>query len=546
MDNKTIARSFNMLGKLMDLHGENPFKIRSYYSAYNILRKQEKALIDMDTEEIQSINGLGKAISGKIEELKTKGYMDTLERFKQMTPPGIIEMLTVRGFGPKKVSAVWNQLGITNIGELLQACNENRLVALKGFGLKTQETLKGKLKYFQSSQGFFHYADAIPAIKKIEIFLNENLNGNAVIVGDVTQENQVIKGINVLVIEEFEDQVVAFVEEHKEEEKSESNVDGIDVHIDAISQEEFAVEQLARNSTEDYMEYLQDEYEYEPESFLDLLNEEAILTELDVDYLAPPQRELFDSRPQDRTEDSLITAKDIKGIVHSHSTYSDGLHSLKDMANFCKKEGFEYLLITDHSQTAFYADGLKPDRVKEQWAEIDELNKTLGDFQIFKGIESDILNDGSLDYDDEILKEFDVVIASIHSNLGMTEEKATTRLLNAIKNPYTKILGHPTGRLLLSREAYPIDHVAIIDACAEHDVVIELNAHPNRLDIDYHWIDYCREKGVMISINPDAHSKEAIHMVEHGVRVARKAYVIPEENLSSLSIKAFKEKFKIN
>ena len=534
-----------MLGKLMDLHGENPFKIRSYYTAYNILRKQEKPLVEMSTEDIQAINGLGKAISGKIEELKTKGYMDTLERFKEMTPPGIIEMLTVRGFGPKKVSAVWNQLGITNIGELLQACNENRLVSLKGFGLKTQETLKGKLKYFQSSQGFFHYADAIPAIQKIRTFLDENLDGNATIVGDAAKENQVIKGINILVIEEFEDQVLAFVEEHKEEEKAESNVDGIEVHVDAISQEEFAVEQLARNSTEDYIEYLQDEYEYEPESFLDLLNEEAILTELDVNYLSPPQRELFDCCPQNMSEDSLITIKDIKGIVHSHSTYSDGLHSLKDMANYCKKEGFEYLLITDHSQTAFYADGLKPDRVKKQWAEIDELNQSLGDFQIFKGIESDILNDGSLDYDEEILKEFDVVIASIHSNLGMTEEKATTRLLNAIKNPYTKILGHPTGRLLLSREAYPIDHAAIIDACAEYNVVVELNAHPNRLDIDYHWIDYCREKGVMISINPDAHSKEAIHMIEHGVRVARKAYVVPQENLSSLSKKEFKEKFEI-
>ncbi len=546
MDNKTIARSFNMLGKLMDLHGENPFKIRSYYTAYNILRKQERPLVEMSTEEIEAINGLGKAISGKIEELKTKGYMDTLERYKQMTPPGIIDMLTVRGFGPKKVSAVWNQLEITTVGELLQACNENRLVSLKGFGLKTQDSLKAKLKYFQSSKGFFHYADAINALEQIQTFIQDQMDGNAAIVGDAAKENQVIEGITILVIEDFEDNIRAFIEENKDEEKEELNVGGITVHLDAISQEEFAVEQLARNSTEEYIEYLQEEYEYEPEEYLDLLNEEAILEELDVDYLSPPLRELFDNKPSDRTEDNLIKAEDIKGIVHSHSTYSDGLHTLKQMAEHCKKEGFEYLLITDHSQTAFYADGLKPDKVIEQWKEIDELNENLGDFHIFKGIESDILNDGSLDYEEEMLAGFDVVIASIHSNLGMTEEKATTRLLNAIKNPYTKILGHPTGRLLLSREAYPIDHAAIIDACAEHDVVIELNAHPNRLDIDYHWIDYCREKGVMISINPDAHSREAIHMVQHGVRVARKAYVIPEENLSSLSIDDFKKRMKID
>ncbi len=545
MDNKAIARSFNLLGKLMDLHGENPFKIRSYYSAYNILRKQETPLNEMSTEEILSINGLGKAIAGKIDELKSKGYMDTLERFKEMTPPGIIEMLSVRGFGPKKVSAVWNQLGITTIGELLQACNENRLVSLKGFGLKTQESLLSKLKYFQSSKGFFHYADAIHAIEKIRLFIEKDLDGNAAIVGDAAKHDQVIKGIEVLVTESYEDKLLVFIQQHEDQEKENHNIDGVDIHIESIPQEEFAIEQLARNSTEEFIEYLQDEYEYEPEEYLDLLNEEAIFNELDISFIAPPQRELFDLKPRDRGDDELIKKGDIKGIIHAHSTYSDGLHSLKEMAEYCKKSGFEYLLITDHSQTAFYADGLKPEQVKAQWEEIDQLNNAMTDFRIFKGIESDILNDGSLDYDEEILKGFDVVIASIHSNLNMSEEKATARLMNAIKNPYTNILGHPTGRLLLSREAYPIDHAQIIDACAAHNVIIELNAHPNRLDIDYHWIDYCRSKGVMISINPDAHSKEAIHMVAHGVRVARKAYVNPNENLSSLSREEFQVKFSI-
>jgi len=544
MDNKSIAKSFSLLAKLMELHGEDSFKIRSYNTAYNILRKYENPLADMSNAEIQTIGGLGKAIAGKIEELTSKGQMDTLDRFKDMTPPGIIEMLSVRGFGPKKVSAIWNQLGITTIGELLQACNENRLVALKGFGLKTQESLKQKLKYFQTSQGFFHFADAVKAIQQINEILDENLDGNAAIVGDAAKEDQVIKGITVLVIEDFEEQVQELLAPLADSEKDQLNVAGIDLHIDAVSQEEYAIEQLSRNSTEDYIEYLQDEFEYDPESYLDLLNEEAILNELDVDYLAPPQRELFDGKPEGLTEDQLITPQDIKGIVHSHSTYSDGLHSLKDMALYCKKQGFEYLLITDHSQSAFYADGLKPDRVKAQWAEIDQLNAEIDDFHIFKGIESDILNDGSLDYDEEMLKGFDVVIASIHSNLNMSEEKATGRLLTAVKNPHTKILGHLTGRLLLSREAYPIDHAAIIDACAEHNVVIELNSHPNRLDLDYHWIMYCREKGVKISINPDAHSKEAIHMVEHGVRVARKAYVTPAENISSLSREEFENYFK--
>lgn len=544
MENKAIAKSFNLLANLMELHGEDRFRYNSYKSAYNILRKQERALAEMSQEDILNINGLGKAIAGKIEELVSKGSMDTLEEFKGMTPPGVIEMLSVRGFGPKKVYAIWNNLGITTIGELLQACNENRLVALKGFGLKTQESLKAKLKYFQSSKGFFHYADAASEIDSLRTFLNENMNGNAAIVGDAAKENQVIKGIEILVIEGNEDPVLAFIDSHKDEDKEELNINGIDVHLIEISQEEFAIEQLSRNSTEDYIEYLENEYEYDPENYLDVIDENSILEDLDVDYFAPPQRELFDTKPEGRTEEDLITKKDVKGIIHAHSTYSDGLHSLKDMALYCKSQGFEYLVITDHSQTAFYADGLKPDRVKEQWAEIDKLNNEIEDFHIFKGIESDILSNGALDYEEEILQGFDVVIASIHSNLNMDEEKATTRLLNAIKNPYTKILGHPTGRLLLSREAYPIDHAAVIDACAEHDVVIEINTHPNRLDIDYHWIDYCREKGVMLSINPDAHSKEAIHMIENGIRVGRKAFLTAAENLSSLSKEEFQKKIK--
>lgn len=224
----------------------------------------------------------------------------------------------------------------------------------------------------------------------------------------------------------------------------------------------------------------------------------------------------------------LIEETDIKGVIHSHTTYSDGLHTLREMAEYSKSLGFEYIVITDHSKSAFYANGLKPERVLAQMEEIDALNAELAPFKIYKGIESDILGDGSLDYEEDILKQFDVIIASVHSNLKMDKEKATTRLINAIKNPYTTILGHPTGRLLLSREGYPIDHMAIIDACAEHQVAIELNANPYRLDLDYEWIPYAMEKGVKISINPDAHSKEGIHDIRYGVLAARKGGLTKE------------------
>jgi DNA polymerase (family 10) len=240
----------------------------------------------------------------------------------------------------------------------------------------------------------------------------------------------------------------------------------------------------------------------------------------------------------------LVELSDLKGILHNHSTYSDGLNTLKDMALHCKELGYEYLGMCDHSQSAFYANGLKADRVLEQQKEIDELNVKLAPFKIFKGIESDILNDGSLDYPVEVLKTFDFIVASVHSNLKMNEEKATARLLKAIENPFTTILGHPTGRLLLSRPGYPIDHKRIIDACAANKVIIELNAHPYRLDIDWRWIQYCLEKGVKISINPDAHEKSGYQDMYYGVCAARKGMLTKEMCFNAMGRVEMEQYFK--
>jgi DNA polymerase (family 10) len=235
----------------------------------------------------------------------------------------------------------------------------------------------------------------------------------------------------------------------------------------------------------------------------------------------------------------VIQPNEIKGIIHSHSTWSDGSNTIEDMAKAAQGKGFEYLVISDHSQSAYYANGLSPERIAAQHREVDALNEKLAPFKIFKSIEADILSDGSLDYNDTILRTFDLVIASVHSNLKMTQEKAMDRLLNAIRNPYTTILGHPTGRLLLSREGYPIDHKAIIDACAEHKVVVEINAHPRRLDIDWKWIEYAMEKGVLLSIDPDAHTINGYHDVYYGVLAAQKGGLTAAHNLSSHSLTAF-------
>jgi DNA polymerase (family 10) len=231
----------------------------------------------------------------------------------------------------------------------------------------------------------------------------------------------------------------------------------------------------------------------------------------------------------------LLEDKDLKGILHNHSTYSDGKHTLRQMAEYCKELGYEYLGISDHSRTAFYAGGLEIEKVQKQHQEIDQLNKELAPFRIFKGIESDILTDGSLDYPEEVLASFDFIVSSIHSNLGMDRKKATARLINAIMNPYTTILGHPTGRLLLRREGYPIDHKAVIDACALHNVVIEINANPWRLDLDWRWVNYAVDKGVKLSINPDAHEMGGYADMKYGVIAGRKGGLTKDMTFNAMS-----------
>jgi DNA polymerase (family 10) len=274
--------------------------------------------------------------------------------------------------------------------------------------------------------------------------------------------------------------------------------------------------------------------------FKNLEDEKAVFEKANLPYVAPELRENASIlTPRSSPLAPVIEEQDLKGILHVHTTWSDGLHSLREMCEHVRSLGYAYIGITDHSQSAFYANGLKPDRVLAQMEEIEKLNEELAPFRIFKGIESDILNDGSLDYEEVILEKFDFVIASVHSNLKMTKEKATERVLRAIENPHTTILGHPTGRLLLSREGYPLDWDKIFEACARHKVAIELNANPYRLDLDWTLIPEAVRRGIPISINPDAHSKDGVHDVRYGVMVARKGALTAGNCLNSRDIAAF-------
>lgn len=547
MTNKEIARKFNELAGLMELHEENTFKIRSYQNAYIQLRKLDKPLLGLNDDEITGIKGVGKAITGKIRELLDNGEMATLNKYQEMTPEGVREMLQIKGFGPKKIRVLWKNFGAETIGEVLYACNENRLIELKGFGKKTQEDLRQKLVYFLQSKNKFHFAS-------LETFTAELLNqfqqtlpdAKLSLTGEMRRLCPIVEEVEYLIA--FDKKIDKLFDAENIELLSQEGTkyqikvnESIPVTVHHCKLSEFGSKLFQHSSNRVFLDAFLEKSK--AKDFKGIETEEAVFEKGGIPFIDPTLREnaSYLDAAINGTLPELIEETDIKGVLHTHTTYSDGLHTLEEMATAAKDLGYEYIGITDHSKAAFYANGLKEDRLMQQMAEIDELNKKLSPFKIFKGIESDILYDGSLDYEEAILKQFDFIIASVHSNLKMDEEKATQRLITAIENPYTTILGHPTGRLLLSREGYPINHKKVIDACAANGVVIELNANPYRLDLDWRWIPYALEKGVAISINPDAHSKEGIKDIHFGVCAAKKGGLTALQCLNAKGLTAFED-----
>ncbi|NNF22672.1 MAG: DNA polymerase/3'-5' exonuclease PolX, partial [Saprospiraceae bacterium] len=508
MDNRDIAKTFQLLGKIMELHGENQFKTRSYANAYMTIRKWPDALSEMSHDAIAEIPGVGKAIYGKIIELLETGEIQTLNKYLDMTPPGIVDLLQMKGFGPKKVKTVWEELGIESAGELLYAVKENRLIELKGFGAKTQEALRIQLEYHIESADKLHYAVAQKIADRLMTLLDSRFNDELTqFTGAIYRKEQVINQIDIITTISKN----AFHEYYSTIE--EGSIIGEKYHFMNIflnviysKRENFHYELVKSSTAEDFFNSLKI-----PSGQYD--SEISVFTDNQLPYYIPEFREDENVRyiSNYRNSDNVVSFEDIKGCIHNHSTYSDGLNTIEEMIQAASEKSYEYFVLTDHSKSAFYANGLQIERLFQQLEEVRQLDQSNPDIRLFSGIESDILANGDLDYPDDVLAELDVVIASVHSNLKMDEEKATNRLLAAIENPFTSILGHPTGRLLLSRKGYPVDHKKIIDACAANNVCIEINASPYRLDLDWRWIQYAMEKDILLSINPDAHSVEGIN-----------------------------------
>jgi DNA polymerase (family 10) len=545
MTNPEIAQHFSLLADLLELHGENAFKIKSYTTAADTIDGWPVPLVSMSDETRAGIPGIGQAIGDKIRELLHAGEMNALRKLMEATPSGVREMLSVNGLSAKKAGAIWRALGVETIDELAAAAQENKIAPLKGFGAKTQETILEAVAFYKKSLGYAMWAKmevmALELIRQLEAFFpgkRFGITGALRRQEDVLNTLELVTDLDTKTLQEWIQRREAAVLQQQGPDWLSFSLPGWPpVIFYAGSPETYSLRLFRTTGSPAFVNTFTREYAMPDHAD----SEETLFTAAGIKVIPPALRMSADSirHAADNALPELIVQGDVRGLIHCHSTYSDGKATLAQMALAARDRGLEYMVISDHSQAAQYAKGLYPDRILQQHREIDTLNAELAPFKIFKSIEADILADGSLDYNPKVLATFDLVIASVHSTLKMDEAKAMKRLLSAIANPFTTILGHMTGRLLLRRPGYPVDHKRIIDACAEHKVVLEINANPRRLDMDWAWISYALEKGVLLSVNPDAHSVAGIDDIRYGVLAAQKGGLTKANNLSSYPLTAF-------
>lgn len=546
MDNYAIADQLSMLARLMDIHGENSFKAKSYSIAAFTIEKLPQELASLPKEKIASIKGIGDSVGKKVVELLEEGALQSLKEYISKTPEGVLEMLNIKGLGPKKINTLWKELGVSTIEELKNLCIENKLAEKKGFGEKTQEKILESIQFQQLNEGKYLYAQVTDFAELFTTKLKTTFTEYEIaITGQYRRQLEIIEMLEWVVtiplpglkkfllkndfslVSENDDDIIVSAE------------GTIQLHFYTTGKNSFQNKLFETSCSQEFFTAWQSPA-YKKSSAVK--TEEDIFESAGLSYIPSYLREsasILEKAKRQVEFTNLIQANEIKGLIHAHSNWSDGAYTIEQMADELIRLGFEYLVISDHSKAAYYANGLTEQRIKEQHLYIDELNEKFAPFKIYKSIECDILSDGKLDYTDKVLSTFDLVIASIHSNLEMDEEKAMLRLMGAITNPYVTILGHMTGRRLLKRKGYPVDHKTIIDACAEQNVVIEINSSPQRLDIEWRWVDYALEKNLLLSINPDAHSLDEFQYIKYGALVGQKGGLTKERNLSSFSKEAF-------
>ena len=557
MNNRDLIKAFHLTAQLLELHDENAFKIRAYEGTATALEQLEFPVAEVERPGLPDRTGLSKTQAAKVAELLDTGTFAELQHLLDTTPPGVVELLGIKGIGPKKVRALWKDAGIESPDQLREAAEAGRVAKLKGFGAKTQESLLAALDFTDQSAGKLLFSQAEQLANDLAERLRQVPGVTEVAaVGEVRRALEIVETVEVLVAAPDPAPVLAVLAAAPGLQadprrsgpwawRGTATDSGVGVAVRVVAAKDFVNQEILTTGNEAHLSTLLPHPEPgKPATLRQWLNREHFTNEDDfytaagLQYIVPELREgLGEIELAAKHEiPTLLTDADLRGSLHNHSTYSDGSHSLRQMATFLRDAGYEYLGICDHSQAAHYANGLGPERVHQQQREIDELNQELAPFRIFKGIEADILGDGSLDYDAELRDSFDFIVASIHSNLKMDEARATERLLAAISNPHCTMLGHPTGRLLLRRAGYPIDFKAVIDACAQHQVIIEINANPWRLDLDWRWVRYALAQGVQLSINPDAHHTSGYADMRYGVLAGRKGMLTKDMTFNAKSV----------
>ncbi|MGF7184147.1 DNA polymerase (family 10) [Desulfitispora alkaliphila] len=567
MDKRKVAKVLEEVGTLLQLHGANQFRTRAYFNAARVVETMKDDLSELvNSGAIKEVKGIGDALAAAISELVQTGKLSSHQELLDKTPPGLLDMLKVPGLGPKKIYTLHNDLGVTSIAELEYACIENRLISLKGFGPKSQENIIKGIEQVKKHQGKYLFADALFVAQEIIAQMKTCSHVKSIsLAGSLRRYKEVVKDVDIVTAgsnaEAIKDHFanlpqVAEITSSGNTKVSAITTMGINVDLRIVEPIQFpyvlhhftgskdhntALRQLAKKRGIKINEYGL----FQGESNIVVKDEKEFFSVLGLDYIPPELRENMgeiSAAEQDKLP-QLITGKDIKGVLHLHTTYSDGSHSLKAMAEAAQKLGYSYIGITDHSQSAVYARGLSLDDIKRQREEIDQLNSDNEDFYIFQGIESDIHKDGSLDYPDQVLASFDFVIASVHSAFSITGTDATKRLITAMENPYTTMLGHPTGRLLLGRQGYEPELEYIIEAAIDNNVILELNASPHRLDLSWSSLKLAKDAGATLVINPDAHKIEELHSTDYGIYIGRKGWLEPRDVFNTRSLPEVKDSF---
>ncbi len=561
MDNHQIANILEETAVLLELMGENAFKVRAYHNAARIVESLHDDIAQLiERDELVKLKGIGRALADHIAEIARSGSIKEYDKLRASVPEDVIKMLSIPGVGPKKTRYLWKERGIKSIGELEILCRRHLLAGDPGFGEKTEEKILAGIDMLKSFAGSCRLDEALGAALDVHKEVSRWPDViRSEIGGSIRRCKEIIHDIDILVSTEKPEKImerfiampqVERVIQHGSKKSEVMLKSGIQCDLRAVSDEEYPfalhyftgskehnVEMRGRAKAKGYKLNEYGLFKGASNKSVSCADETALFKKLGLEFIPPELRENMGEieAAAKGALPRLIERKDVMGVPHVHSTYTDGKAGIAEMADAASSLGYKYIVIADHSQAVRIAGGMKPADVRHQHKEIDALNRKLKGFRVVKGVELDILSDGALDFDDELLSSFEIVMAAIHSGFGMPEAEMTERIVRGIANPFVKVLAHPTGRLLLTREPYAVDLRRVIAAAVKYDVALEINAHPMRLDLDWRWCKYAKEQGAKMIIGPDAHSTEEIRHVEFGIWVARKGWLTKRDVLNNLN-----------